>query len=204
MLSKINGTAKLDKVSENKPVRRRRRSDADRSRTSILAAAVALLDVQPDAGIERIAEAAQVTRQTVYAHFPSRDALLNAVLDELTAETVTAIDALALDQGPALDQVLRVVDLAWRAFERHPLLLHLPQTAGQDERHDPVTERLERLIRRGQRAGDITRELPAHWLVTTLVALGHAAGESVGAGRLSARTANKTLHTTLTRLLQPT
>lgn len=190
-------------MSENKPVRRRRRADADRSRTAILAAAVALLDEQPDASLERIAEAANVTRQTVYAHFSSRDALLNAVLDQLTAETLTAIDALNLDEGPALSSVLRLIDLAWRAFERHPLLLHLPQTGAQDERHDPVTDRFERLIRRGQHTGEITRDLPAQWLVTTLIALGHAAGESVAAGRVSARTANKTLHTTITRVLQP-
>ena len=191
-------------MSENKPVRRRRRSDADRSSTAILAAAITLLDEQPDASLERIAEAAKVTRQTVYAHFSSRDVLLNAVLDELTTETLAATDALDLDQGPALDQVLRLVDLAWRTFERHPLLLHLPQTATQDGRHDPVTDRLQRVIRRGQRTGEITRDLQAHWLVTALIALGHAAGESVADGRLSPRTANTTLRTTLTRLLRPT
>jgi AcrR family transcriptional regulator len=189
MPSKISGTANLDKVSENKPVRRRRRADADRSRTAILAAAIALLDEQPDASLERIAEAADVTRQTV--------------LDELTAETVAAIDALDLEQGPALDNALRLVDLAWQMFERHPLLLHVPPTATQDARHDPVTERLEHLIRRGQRSGEITRALPAPWLVTALVALGHAAGESVADGHLTPRTAVRNLHTTLTRLLRP-
>ncbi|MGZ0149412.1 TetR/AcrR family transcriptional regulator [Kribbella sp. WER1] len=189
-------------MSENKPVRRRR-ADADRSRTAILAAALELLDEHPDASLERIAEAAHVTRQTVYAHFPSRDALLNAVLDELTAETLRAIDDLDLDHGSAFGNALGLIDLAWRMFERHPLLLHVPQTSGPDARHDPVTERLESLIRRGQREGEITRELPVHWLVSTLISLGHAAGDSVAAGRLTARTAYKTLHTTLTRILQP-
>jgi AcrR family transcriptional regulator len=216
MLSKISRSANLDKVSENKPVRRRRRSDADRSRTAILAAAIDLLDEQPDASLERIAEAAHVTRQTVYAHFSSRDVLLNAVLDELTNETLEAIDELDLDHGAALGNVLSLIDLAWRTFERHPLLLHAnstPTATGpahraqndvRDERHDPVADRLERLIRRGQRAGEITRDLPAHWLVTTLITLGHAAGESVATGRLTPRTANKTLNTTITRLLKPT
>lgn len=189
-------------MSENKPVRRRR-ADADRSRAAILEAAVALLDEQPDAGLERIAEAAGVTRQTVYAHFSSRGALLDAVLDQLTAEMLTAIETLDLDEGPAPATVLRLIDLAWRAFERHPLLLHLPQTGTRDERHDPVTDRFDHLIRRGQRAGEITRELPADWLVTTVIALGHAAGESVAARRLTARAAAKTLHTTITRILQP-
>src|SRR5690349_9892823 len=154
MLSKISASVNLYKVSENKPVRRRR-ADADRSRAAILAAAVVLLDEQPDASLERIAEAAHVTRQTVYAHFTSRDVLLNAVLDQLTQETLEAIDALELDEGPALDKLLRLINLSWRTFEQHPLLLHIPQTAGPDDRHDPVTERFTRLIRRGQRAGEI-------------------------------------------------
>ena len=191
-------------MSENKPVRRRRRADADRSRTAILAAAITVLDERPDASLEQVAEAAQVTRQTVYAHFKSRDVLLNAVVDELTAGTLEEIDKLDLDHGPALEGVLRLVQVAWRMFELHPLLLHLPQTGTQDARHDPVTARFDRLIRRGQRAGDITRDLPAPWLVTTLIALGHAAGESVANNTLTPRTATKTLQKTLTRLLQPT
>jgi AcrR family transcriptional regulator len=203
MPSKISISVNLDKVSENKPVRRRR-ADADRSRAAILTAAVALLDEHPDASLERIAEAADVTRQTVYAHFSSRGVLLDAVLDQLTTETLTAIDALDLDEGPALTTVLCLIDVAWRAFEQHPLLLHVPQTVTDDGRHDPVTERLERLIRRGQRAGEITRDLPAPWLVTALTSLGHAAGASAAAGRLTTTTAHRTLHTTLTRLLQPT
>ena len=177
--------------------------DADRSRTAILAAATTVLDEQIDASLERVAEAAGVTRQTVYAHFPSRDVLLNAVVDELTRETVQAIDGLDLDHGSALDTVLRLVDLGWHAFEQHPLLLHLPQTGTQDERHDPVTQRFERLIRRGQRTGEITRELPAAWLVTTLVALGHAAGESVHSGHLTTKKATAALRTSITRILQP-
>jgi len=160
-----------------------------------------VLDERIDAGLERVAEAAGVSRQTVYAHFPSRDVLLSAVVDELTREMLHAIDALDLDHGPALDKLLRLIDLSWQGFEQHPLLLHLPQAAAPDERHDPVIERLERLVRRGQRAGEISRDLPAPWLVTAVVALGHAAGEAVAAGRLPARKATAALHTSIVRLL---
>jgi AcrR family transcriptional regulator len=190
-------------VSENKPVRRRRRADADRSRAAILAAAIAVLDERIDAGLERVAEAAGVTRQTVYAHFPSRDVLLNAVVDELTGETLQAIDALDFDHGSALDKLLGLIDLSWQGFEQHPLLLHLPQVAGPDERHDPVIERFGRLIRRGQRTGEITRELSADWLVTALIALGHAGGAAVATGRLPAKKAGAALHTSIVRLLTP-
>jgi AcrR family transcriptional regulator len=139
----------------------------------------------------------------VYAHFPSRDVLLNAVVDELTRETLQAIDTLDLDHGPAIDTLLTLIDLGWRAFEQHPLLLHLPPTPTQDERHTPVADRFTRLIRRGQRTGEITRDLPATWLVTALIALGHAAGESVSTSNLPPRKASTTLRTTVLRLLQP-
>ncbi|MEI8410399.1 MULTISPECIES: TetR/AcrR family transcriptional regulator [unclassified Kribbella] len=189
-------------MSKDEPVRRRRRrADADRSRTAILAAAITLLDERIDASMESVAEAAGVTRQTVYAHFPSRDVLLSAVVDELTRETVQAIDALDLDHGPPLDTVLALIDLGWRGFEQHPLLLHLPPSLEQDERHGPVVERFERLIRRGQRSGEITRELPVAWLVSALIALGHTAGEAVATGRLPARKATTALRTSIIRLL---
>jgi hypothetical protein len=44
-----------------------------------------------------VAAAAGVTRQTVYAHFPSRDALIGALLHAAGAETVAAMDAARLD-----------------------------------------------------------------------------------------------------------
>lgn len=189
-------------MSKDEPVRRRRRADADRSRAAILTAAITLLDERIDTGMERIAAAAGVTRQTVYAHFPSRDLLLSAVLDELTRETMQAIDALELDQGSALDKVLDLIDLGWRGFEEHPLLLRLPPTAGPDERHDPVVDRLQRLIRRGQRTGEITRELPATWLVSAVIALGHTTGETVAGNRMPAKKATAALRTGIVRLLQ--
>jgi AcrR family transcriptional regulator len=203
MLSNLTLSANLDKVSKQEPVRRRRRADADRSRTAILTAAITLLDERIDAGMESIAAAAGVTRQTVYAHFPSRDVLLNAVVDELTRETVQAIDALDLDRGPAVDTILALIDRAWRGFEQHPLLLQLPMSVEQDDRHGPVVERFEQLIRRGQRAGEITRDLPVAWLVSALIALGHAAGEAVAANRLPAKKASTALRTSVIRLLTP-
>src|SRR5262245_59865626 len=153
--------------------------------------------------MERIAEAAGVTRQTVYAHFPSRDVLLSAVVDELTSETMEAIDGLDLDKGPALDKLIKLINVSWREFEQHPLLLQLPPSVGQDERHDPVVERFERLIRRGQRAGDITRDLPVTWLISALIALGHAAGEAAATNRMTPKQASTALRASAIRLLQP-
>lgn len=202
MLSKISAVAKLDKVSDLTSGRsRRRRADADRSRSAILGAASTLLAHQPDSSVEAVAEAAGVTRQTVYAHFASRDALVAAVVDRITEEAVAAMDAVDLDTGPAADALLRLIDTSWQLAERYPLLQQPIALTGEPARHEPVTDRLERVIRRGQEAGEFDRTLPIGWLSAATIALGHAAGEAVGSGRLPAAEATTALRSSLLRIL---
>lgn len=187
---------------------RRRRADAERSRAAILDAATRLLGERPDAGVEAIAGAAGVTRQTVYAHFPSRADLIAAVVGQLTEQTVTALDAADLDEGPATAAVLRLLDVSWQTFDRYPVLLQLgsdPVTPQQDhDRHTPVTQRLTRLIRRGQQVGEFDPRLAPLWLVAAIIALGHAAGAEVAAGRMSSRRAAAALRTSVLRVLGAT
>ncbi|MGS2619494.1 TetR/AcrR family transcriptional regulator [Micromonospora sp. LZ34] len=185
---------------------RNRRADARRSRAAILDAAVQLLNAQPDASVEAVATAAGVTRQTVYAHFPSREQLLGAALDRVTEEAVAAMDATDPDTGPAAAALLRVLDASARAAGRYRVLLQkissLPVSAPEDRaRHAPVADRLERVIRRGQAAGEFDDRLAPDWLVAVTIKLGHAASEEVDAGRLSDAEATAALHTSLLRVL---
>ena len=185
---------------------RRRRADAERSIAAILDAAVRVLGQRPEASVEDVAAAAGVTRQTVYAHFPSRDALLAAALERVTAEAMAAVDAADLDAGPAADALLRLLDATWRTFERHPLLLHPaaspPMTAQEShDQHQPVFERLDGLLRRGQEAGEFDATLSRTWLMAAVMALGHAAGDEVGAGRMAADEAAAALRRSVLRVL---
>ncbi|MBN6036468.1 TetR/AcrR family transcriptional regulator [Amycolatopsis sp. 195334CR] len=185
-------------MSELTP-KRRRRADAERSAHAILAAASQVLGARPDASVEEIAEAAGVSRQTVYAHFPSREALAAAVVERVTAEAVAAMDAAKLDEGPAADAILRLFDASWRTFERYP---RLPAIAGADEQdHGTVLDRLDRVIRRGQEAGEFSRDQSPAWLAAAVVALGHAAGAEVGAGRMTAENATAAVRHSLLRVL---
>jgi len=188
---------------------RNQRSDAQRSRASILDAALRTLGADPDAGVEAIATTAGVTRQTVYAHFPSRGELLAAVLDRITEEAVAAMDAADLDDGPAAEALVRLIEAGRRTSGRYPALLRkitsLPASPDADERrHSPVAERLERVIRRGKETGEFDDRLPTGWLVAVTVKLGHASGEEVDSGRMSADKAADALHTTLLRVLGAT
>lgn len=171
----------------------------------MLDAAVAVLGRRPEASVEEIATAAGVSRQTVYAHYPSREVLLATVIDRITEEAVAAMDAAALDEGPAAAAILRLLDVSWRTFERYPLLLHPAATStSQRESHDqhgPVLDRLERLIRRGQDTGEFDRRPSPTWLLAATIGLGHAAGAEVAAGRMPAGQAADALRHSVLRIL---
>lgn len=188
-----------------RPRERKRRADGLRSRASILDSAVQVLNTDPDASVDAIATTAGVTRQTVYAHFASRERLLAAVLDRITDEAVAAIDAADLDSGPAADALLRLLDAGRPASGRHPVLLQklasLPVSPQADRhRHAPVAERLKRIVQRGQQAGEFDSRLSPDWLVAVTVKLGHAAGEEVDAGRMTRDEAAMALRTSLLRV----
>ncbi|WP_346655811.1 TetR/AcrR family transcriptional regulator [Streptomyces sp. RFCAC02] len=184
-----------------------RRADARRSRAAVLDAAVRVLDAEPDAGLAAIAAAAGLTRQTVYAHFPSREHLLLAVVDRLTEETVEAMDAADPDTGPAADALLRLLDAGARTSRRHhPVLLRrigeLPAGPRDDaERHAPIADRIGRVVVRGRETGEFDDRLPVGWLVAAAIALAHTAYGEQDAGRLTESGARDALRVAVLRLL---
>jgi AcrR family transcriptional regulator len=139
--------------------------------------------------MEDIATTAGVTRQTVYAHFPSRDALIAGLLHAAGAETLAAIDAAHLDTVPPADALRQFLDIGWQLIRGYPFLLRsaLAQSPqpGDPAAHLAGTAQLEQIIRRGQRAGDFDRTLPAAWLAVAIVGLVRTAAEEVAAGRLT-------------------
>jgi AcrR family transcriptional regulator len=185
------------------PGEQKRRSDARRSIAAILDAAITVLSERPQASIDEVARVAGVSRQTVYAHFPSRGTLIRAVHERALGEAVAAIETARLHQGSAAAALDRLVAAGWQTLERYPLVLDLRVEMTPEEElalHQPILERLERLIRRGQRRGEFDRTLPANWLLTAFLALTHAAGEEVRAGRLTANNALEVLRRSVLRV----
>ena len=130
------------------------RADAERSIAAILDAAVQVLADRPEAGMGEIAKAAGVARQTVYAHFPSREALLSAVAERALAQTLAAIDAAEPERGDAGEALDRLVVAWWGSVARHARVLEALASAvpSRDELHafhGPVLARVEALARRG-------------------------------------------------------
>jgi AcrR family transcriptional regulator len=194
---------KADRLDKAAPTRRRR-SDARRSIDAIINAARTVLNERPDASMEDIAATAGVTRQTVYAHFPSRDALIAALLHAAGAEIRAAIDATHLDTAPPADALRQFFDICWQFVRHYPLLLdpaltRISQPEGHAVHH-AANARLEHLIRRGQRVGDFDSTLSAPWLAAAILGLTHTATEQVAAGRLSNGEAATTLVESALRL----
>jgi AcrR family transcriptional regulator len=183
--------------------RRRQRSDARQSIAAVLDAAIRTLASHPDASMDEIARAAGVSRQTVYAHFPSRDTLIDAVIQQANAEFTSLLDGLDLDQAPPAQALTRLLDAGWQVAARYPFLWLQPAVdPGKDaDRHAPVLDRMLDIVRRGQASGDFDASVPAHWLLSASLALGRATEDEVKAGRMTIEQATRAIRQGLLRLL---
>jgi AcrR family transcriptional regulator len=154
------------------------RSDAERNRRLVLeAAAEAFAEEGLDVGMAEIARRAGVGNATVFRRFPSKDALIEAIVDEKLAELIAAAQRAAEIEDPwdsLVDALEKTAALQARdhgffqATEefllRHPDLLR---------RHRPVYEAVDRLVVRAQEAGVVRDD------VTTLDLLGLVKGSVV-------------------------
>lgn len=173
-----------------------RRADAVRNREAIVSAAVQVLTHKPDAGLAEVARASGLTRTTVYAHFATREELLEELAGRALAETVRSLDVAQPETGPADEALVRVLRSSWQQVGSQARLIDMigqalgPRAA---ELHAPVRERLLTLIRRGRRDGTFRRDLPERWLLTTYFTLVHAAGHEVAVNNATDAEAEKAL-----------
>lgn len=179
----------------------RRRADAERNTEAILAATRELLARGAVPSMSEVASAAGVGRVTLYAHFASREVLLEAVLRRAIAETDEALAALDLAEGPVEDALDRLVREAWPILDRHrqlrtAALAELGPEVLRDQ-HDTAFRHVDELIARGQAAGHFRTDMPRAWLVATFYAVIHAAADEANAGRLKSEAAPDLLVRTL-------
>ena len=182
---------------------RRRRADAERNIEAILDAALRLFAASTNVSMTDIAHAAGVGRVTLYAHFPSREDLVDAVVERSLAESAELIQVDDFDTVPADEVLVRLVRSSWQALHRHRRIRLVAQAEHGEQRlkarHEraEVAARLHRLIARGQDEGTIRSDLPVTWLVTTFFGILHAAADEVDAGWLSADDAPTIIEATL-------
>ena len=165
-----------------------RRSDAERSIAAIIGASLELLSVNPHVNMTEIARRAGVGRVTLYAHFPSRAALVEAVVMTAISEAQISLVDAHLDAMTADAAVEVLLHTCWDVLDRfHRIRVAALAELGEQRlrrTHDRAFAHIEPLISRGRRDGVFRSDLPQQWLVATFYALVHAASEEVNAGRL--------------------
>ena len=169
--------------------RPRRRADAERSIARILDAAVDALGDDQEASMAEVARRAGVVRATIYVHFPTREALLEAVTDRALAEVAAVIAGAEPEHGDPEDALARVLAATWRKLGRYHALVAINTSTQTPEelrrRHDPVLGRLLPLIERGQAEGVFRTDVPAGWHLSMFMALVHAGSAEMRAGRVA-------------------
>lgn len=174
-----------------------------------LAAATARhLALAPAASMHELADAAGVSRATLFRRFPSRGALVAELCEAATRAYARAVDESEPEDGTPTEALARTVAALGRLASvvgllgLQPLSEHveaslLAQTAQADDR-------LRRLVRRGQESGAFRVEVDPEWVLTMLIWLMVGAADSVRLGRLTVGSAQRHLVDTLAgALLRP-
>lgn len=164
-----------------------RRADARQNAEKIVQAAIACLGRSPEASMGDIAQEAGVGRVTLYGHFPSREALVEAALVRLMAQGDEVLEAIDLAGDPR-DGLRALMESGWLLIAQAASVLQTAQTAlppGRvQELHAKPEQRVHDLIHRGQAEGVFRADFPADLLASVLHHILHSAAGDVATGRL--------------------
>ena len=167
---------------------KRRRADAERSIASILEAALEALAGDPDVSMAEIARRAGVVRATIYMHFPTRESLLDAVMEHAVAQVAEGTRSAEPSRGEPQDALDRVLLATWEQLSRFHTLLELNTSRLSAKelhrRHEPVMSLFVPLIERGQKKGVFRADLPVAWHLAMIRAIVHAASAEIRSGRI--------------------
>jgi len=145
---------------------RRLRADAERNRRRLVDAATELFRERGlEVGVGEIAERAGVGRGTLFRNFPSKDALVVAVVVERIQESIARGRALLDDDDPA-NAVFALVD---EAIERQAADRALFEALAGDwmahpeirAAHDDMLAVLEQILSRAQAVGSVRADVSA-------------------------------------------
>src|SRR6266536_2637649 len=150
------------------------------TRRRILLAAARVLAAREAASMADIAAAAEITRGTLYRHFPARESLIQALEAAANEEAGRRLAEANLDQVPVEEALARATHALVGVGEHFIVLLR--------ERRPPepgFSAPLVALIERGREDGQIRTDVPLATLVESLLVLVGACvrtGSAVGMG----------------------
>jgi AcrR family transcriptional regulator len=185
------GTSSLDTHDGSTPLvdaasAKPKRADAQRNHDKILAAAEEIFALDGVmVPIDIVAERAGVGIGTLYRHFPTKEALYEAIvvtrIDELIATADSYIADSTADSRVALDAFLR--EFARQASDKKDLFEALEQSgfdfkARFADRVDELLARIDVLRQRAVDAGAIRGDVDTQDIMNLVMGTCHAAGQS--------------------------
>jgi TetR/AcrR family transcriptional regulator, mexCD-oprJ operon repressor len=143
----------------------------DATAAAITQAAARLIMRYEDATVGAVAQATGVARGTIYRYFPTRQALLTAVIDQALRKAERQLTQANLATVPVADGLARPVRaLVALGDDFLVLVRHRLLTGGDIPAFSPVVA----LLDRGRQAGELRSDLPLSCQVEALYALVHA------------------------------
>jgi AcrR family transcriptional regulator len=193
--------------TQTKASARKRRADAERNIQAIIDAALEALANDPDASMAEIARRAGVVRATIYMHFPTREALLDAVMENAVAQVAEATRAAEPTRGEPEEALQRVLSATWQKLSDFQTLLAINTSRLSAKelhrRHQPVMTQFVPLIERGQEKGVFRSDVPVSWHLAMIRAIAHAASAEVRSGRIPASEVEPAMLTTALAAVSP-
>lgn len=182
-----------------------RRADARRNRVAILQAATTCLARDPDVSLNEIAKAAGVGRVTLYGHFESRAALVEAVADHAIAQTESDLSSVDLT-GDTTMAMARLMLVTWDLTYRFGALVVAAQRVLPPQRiqalHEAPASRVRQLLKRGRRSGAFADDMPLAWQVSVIQSILHGGTEVVYRGELEAAAVRELVAATVIAALE--
>lgn len=173
-----------------------REAIAERNVQAILDAAERLLARGEAPSISAVAAEAGVSRPTVYAHFPDRAQLVEAVVERTVSHVTAAIASAQPGEGAAGDALARLIAESWAEIGRHEAIgqaasRELSAEAMHRAHHAPL-KMLHQLLERGRKDGSFRTDIPAELLVGAALALIHTTADATRNGALTDDAAGRT------------
>ena len=157
---------------------RRLRADAQRNRDSILRAAESVLAAEGvDAPIDDIARQAGVGVGTVYRHYPTKEALLRAIIVSRIEPMVTAAREAcsAADPGEAFFRVLRMLSEEFSSFRAVADTIAssgFDMEAAKKDLSRDLKATMAELLQRAQQAGRVRTDIAVDDVAMLMAGLG--------------------------------
>lgn len=157
-----------------------------RVREELLVNLVNAMADQPRASMGQLATMVGLSRATLCRHFPSRNAMMQAMSEASIASAEQALAQARPNEGPAEEAVKRLIAEFLPIAELYAYVHQQMHTnEATDARAQPLKTSLIALFQQWQGSGQLRVDLPAAWLVESMSALLSSAGAMIRAGRLA-------------------